>query len=244
MGNELSKLHSDGFRTQSKNLELEHEAWKQALQEMNAMLRTLVAESMSSESGQRSKQDEEIMRRLQAGNVEYNKKHDEHFAKHQELLTLLRNLEASHSELSSKHVDGHHMHTENYGQLAARLEEHREAHQANLKAEKRDRTREAENQSELLGRQIEELLAREAAERTTQDQDIIRRFENRCNALDALKKEFGSKWGNLKEDLFNEQKKINQQLSQQIANTREQATKMCEGAKAESANKVSILQGS
>merc|ERR1712137_351120 len=43
--NELSKLQSDCFQSQSKNIESEHEAWKQALQDMDAMLRALINES-------------------------------------------------------------------------------------------------------------------------------------------------------------------------------------------------------
>merc|ERR1712137_298674 len=62
--NELSKLQSDDFQSQSKNIESEHEAWKQALQEMDAMLRTLINESVSHENTERNVQVRDLMRRV------------------------------------------------------------------------------------------------------------------------------------------------------------------------------------
>merc|ERR1712137_372298 len=62
--NELSKLQSDDFQSQSKNIESEHEAWKQALQEMDAMLRTLINESVSHENTERNVQVQDLMRRV------------------------------------------------------------------------------------------------------------------------------------------------------------------------------------
>jgi len=330
---ELSKLLSDGFQSQSKNLESEHEAWKHAVQELDAMLRTLINESVNHESNERGMQLQEMVRKLQEL---LNTEEDERNKQFQELVSLLRDLDASHTELQGKHSDGHNLHTDNHSQLEQRLNElelshsnlssrHLDGHQMhsdnhssleqrlgeleashsdlhskhvdghqrhseNLEAERRQRAQELENHGELL-RQIEKLLGQENTERNAQIQDLLRRlnsnqdanrdalemerkakdeqfasFRNamqnlaretaeerqvRGNAIEGLskgseglKQELGSKLANLKEELSGEDERTRQQLGQLAAITREQMTQMCEGAKAESAKKVAILQGS
>merc|ERR1712137_1206022 len=157
--NELSKLQSDGFQSQSKNIESEHEARKQALQDMDAMLRTLINESVGHESNERGMQLQEMVRKLQdllnTEEVERNKQF-------QELVSLLRDLDASHTDLSSRHSDGHAMHTDNHSQLESRLNElearHVDGHNMqteNLEAERRQRAQE----DEMTRQQLAQLAA-------------------------------------------------------------------------------------
>merc|ERR1712137_440471 len=118
--NELSKLQSDGFQSQSKNIDSEHEAWKQALQDMDAMLRALINESVGHESNERGMQLQEMVRKLQEL---VNTEEDERNKQFQELVSLLRDLDASHTDLSSSHSDSHATHTDNHSQLESRLNE-------------------------------------------------------------------------------------------------------------------------
>merc|ERR1712064_140067 len=216
----------------------------------------------------------------------------------------LNDLELSHSNLSSRHLDGHQMHSDNHSSLEQRLGEFEashsdlhskhgychQMHSENLENERRQRAQELENHAELL-RQIEKLLGLENTERNAQVQDLLRRLNScqdanrdalemerkakdeqfanfriamqdlaretaeerqvRGNAIDGLSKgseglkhELGSKLANLKEELSGEDERTRQQLGQLAAVTREQLGQMCEGAKAESAKKVAILQGS
>jgi len=269
---ELSKFQSDGLKSQSKNLESEHEAWTQAVQELNAMLRTLISESVSRESDERGMQLQEMMLKL-------------------------ADLEASHADLSSKHFDGHQMHTKNFNELQSQLGQHREAQQNLFKTERRDRAMELENQGEMLAGQIEELLGHEASARKTQVQDIMQRLDSsglkldrlmssydahadalalerkakeeqladvqnamqdlniRTNAIEALTKgsgglseglklEIGSRCAALKDELTDEHKRTYKQLEQMTGNTRDQLVKMCDNVRVENVKKANALQGS
>merc|ERR1712137_953481 len=119
---DLAKLQSDGFQSQSNNIQSEQEARQRADQELNGLLTTLINESVSRENDERNKQLQDLMSRWEAGNADLYMKHDEHCNKHQELVALHRDLEASHAELSSKHFDGHQLHTNNYSQLGDQLQ--------------------------------------------------------------------------------------------------------------------------
>merc|ERR1712137_806443 len=246
--NELSKLQSDGFQSQSKNIESEHEARKQALQDMDAMLRTLINESVGHESNERGMQLQEMVRKLQdllnTEEVERNKQF-------QELVSLLRDLDASHTDLSSRHSDGHAMHTDNHSQLEFRLKElearHVDGHNMhteNLEAERRQRAQELENHAALL-KQIEQLVGQENTERNVQVQDLMRRLDSHQdmnqNAFDVERKTTDEQIANVQNAMQN--------LARQTAEERqvrgdaiEAVTKGSEGLKQEMGAKLANLK--
>merc|ERR1712007_94698 len=147
---ELSKLQSNGFRKHSENMDLEHEAWTRALQEMRG-------------------------------------KHDEHCVKHQDLVSLHDNLEASH-------VAGNQRHLQNCNQLQSQLEELLGRENAERNAQVQD-----------IMRRLDSMMASTNAQLESEHVAKEEQFE-------GLRREIGSKCANLKEEFANERKKTNQQV--------------------------------
>merc|ERR1712137_1191724 len=245
---ELAKLRSDGFQSQSKNIESEHDARKQALQDMDAMLRALINESVGHESNERGMQLQEMVRKLQEL---VNTEEDERNKQFQELVSLLRDLDESHTDLSSRHSDGHAMHTDNHSQLEFRLKElearHVDGHNMhteNLEAERRQRAQELENHAALL-KQIEQLVGQENTERNVQVQDLMRRLDSHQdmnqNAFDVERKTTDEQIANVQNAMQN--------LARQTAEERqvrgdaiEAVTKGSEGLKQEIGAKLANLK--
>merc|ERR1712137_149804 len=168
---DLAKLQSDGFQSQSNNIQSEQEARQRADQELNGLLTTLINESVSRENDERNKQLQDLMSRWEAGNADLYMKHDEHCNKHQELVALHRDLEASHADLTSKHLVGHQLHNNNYSQLGDQL-------QAALQEVRNG---------------LQNLATENAAD--------TRSWEERCNAIDAFSKENAEQTERLKQEI-------------------------------------------
>merc|ERR1712007_408246 len=159
-------------------------------------------------------------------------------------------------------MGGHQKHVDNHGALETLLEEHREQHQRNIEAERKEREKDLENHGELL-RQIEQLVGQETNERNAQVQDLLRRMDSSYGAHEnALAQErrnkeeqfanFQNAMQNLSRETADERKVrgdaidavqrgaegLKQEIGAKISNLKEEVSKE------DSAKKVATVQGS
>merc|ERR1712064_114104 len=218
---ELSKLQSSGFRKHSENMDLEHEAWTRALQEM------------------RGKHDEHCIKHQELvsshGNLEAS-----HIAGNQRHLQNCNQLQSQLEELLGRENAERNAQIQDVMRRLDSLMAAHSAHEGTLASEHKAK----EEQFAEVRNAIQNLAKQDAEEQKNRCNAIDALAKGSGEQLEALRREIGSKCANLKEEFTNEQKKTNQQLDQTAANTRDQMAKMCEAAKAENNKKISILQGS
>merc|ERR1712007_326027 len=218
---ELSKLQSSGLRKHSENMDLEHEAWTRALQEM------------------RGKHDEHCIKHQELvsshGNLEAS-----HIAGNQRHLQNCNQLQSQLEELLGRENTERNAQIQDIMRRLDSLMAAHSAHEGTLASEHKAK----EEQFAEVRSAIQNLAKQDAEEQKNRCNAIDALAKGSGEQLEGLRREIGSKCANLKEEFANEQKKTNQQVDQSAANTRDQMAKMCEGAKAENNKKISILQGS
>jgi len=202
-------------------MELEHEAWTRALQEM------------------RGKHDEHCIKHQELvsshGNLEAS-----HIAGNQRHLQNCNQLQSQLEELLGRENAERNAQIQDVMRRLDSLMAAHNAHEGTLASEHKAK----EEQFAEVRNAIQNLAKQDAEEQKNRCNAIDALAKGSGEQLEGLRREIGSKCANLKEEFANEQKKTNQQVDQTAANNREQMAKMCEGAKAENNKKISILQGS